>query len=398
MSEVLKQPAVIGTPELKLKRSTLASYLPAALALGGAVALTLLRIETGGERFIGDVSLMMLALACYLTAAVFHLTDLYAPSKLFQRLGLWAATLGVFFNAASWGVRWVAAFDREWAIHISQGTPMPWIWRYVPFANLYDLSLAFAFGAGITTLLIAHRPNFRFLGAISLPLAALILVLARFIGGELINLPPVLDSYWRPIHVGIASLSYGIALVCFAVAVVYLLKDGVKTEAMAVWSSIFAFSVFASISAFSVFAPSTFGTYASSLFLPPRFPLPLRADIPYVGWLIVLSGLLLAGVIGAFLSYLYNQSEKGRRVGHVLLKAALVTQALAVVLLVWQVKSLPNIAVCAAGERPAGTACIDQARFYKFGVWMAQQDGLSPDQIASIAPAKLEAEAARFVR
>jgi len=398
MSEVLKRPAVVGTGGLKLKKLGLASYLPAALALGGAVALTFLRIETGGDRFISDVSLMMLALACYLAAAVFHLTDLYAPSTLFQRLGLWSATLGVFFNAASWGVRWVAAYDREWSIHVTQGTPMPWVWRYVPFANLYDLSLAFAFGAGITTLLIAHRPNFRFLGAVSLPLAALILVLARFIGGELINLPPVLDSYWRPIHVGIAALSYGIALVCFAVAVVYLLKDGVKTEGMAVWSSLFSFSVLASVGGFSVFAPSTFGTYASSLFLAPRMPLPLRADIPYVGWAMVLSGLLLAGVVGCFLAYLYGGSEKGRRVGHHLLKAALVAQALSVVLLVWQVRTLPQVAPCAAGERPAGTACVDEGRFYKFGVWMAQQDGLTPQQIATIDPAKLQGEAARFVR
>ncbi|HZI18864.1 MAG TPA: cytochrome c biogenesis protein CcsA [Pyrinomonadaceae bacterium] len=398
MSEVLKQPAVVGAGGLKLERPGFVSYLPALLSLGGAVALTLWRIEAGGERFISDVSLMMLALACYLGAAVFHLTDLYAPSKLFQRLGLWSATLGVFFNAASWGVRWVAAYDREWAIHIEQGTPMPWVWRYVPFANLYDLSLAFAFGAGITTLFIAHRPNFRFLGAVSLPLAALILVLARFIGGDLINLPPVLDSYWRPIHVGIAALSYGIALVCFAVAVVYLLKDGLKTEAMAIWSSVFAVSVFASIGGFSVFAPGTFGTYASSLFLAPRMPLPLRADIPYVGWALVLSGLLLAGVVGCFLAYLYRGSEQGRRVGHHLLKAALVAQALAVVLLVWQVKTLPEVAPCAAGESPAATACIDTARFYKFGVWMAQQDDLTPQQIAAIDPVRLEAEAARFIR
>src|SRR5205085_5952202 len=124
----------------------------------------------------------------------------------------------------------------------------------------YDLSLAFAFGAGFATLLFARREKFRVLAAFSLPLAALILTLARFIGNEFIDLPPVLDSYWRPIHVGIASLSYGISLVCFAVAVIYLLKDGVKTEAMAIWSSIFGIAIFATISKFSVFAPATFGT------------------------------------------------------------------------------------------------------------------------------------------
>ena len=55
----------------------------------------------------------------------------------------------------------------------------PWIFRYIPFANLYDLSLAFAFGAGITTLLLANRKNFQFLSAFTLPLAALILTLAQ---------------------------------------------------------------------------------------------------------------------------------------------------------------------------------------------------------------------------
>src|ERR671926_560925 len=254
MSRVLKQLAVGMLPDVEIKSSSLTSYLPAALALGGAVALTLLRFYAGGQGFISDGALMMLALACYLLAAVFHLTNLYAPSSLFQKLGLWGAGVGVFFNLASWGVRWIAAYDIELEVIRRQGgTEMPWFSRYIPFANLYDLSLAFAFGAGLATLLIAHRKNFRFLGAISLPIASLILVLARFIGSEIVNLPPVLDSYWRPIHVGVASLSYGVALVCFAVAVVYLLKDRVKTEAFAIWSSIFALAVLAFISRGSVF-------------------------------------------------------------------------------------------------------------------------------------------------
>src|SRR5919112_5887821 len=231
MSRVLKQSAVGMLPDVEIKASSLTSYLPTALALGGAVALTLLRFYAGGQHFITDGALMMLALACYLLAAVFHLTDLYAPSELFQKLGLWGATGGVFFNLASWGVRWITAYDIELEVIRRQGgAEMPWFFRYIPFANLYDLSLAFAFGAGATTLLIAHRKNFRFLGAVSLPLASLILILARFIGDDILGLQPVLDSYWRPIHVGIASLSYGIALVCFATAVTYLLKDGVKTE------------------------------------------------------------------------------------------------------------------------------------------------------------------------
>src|SRR5687768_16152916 len=158
MSRVLKQSALPALPEVEFSASSLASYAPTALALGGAVGLTLLRFYSGGQGFISDGALMMLALACYLLAAVFHLTDLYAPSPLFQRLGLWGATAGVFFNLASWGVRWITAYDIELEVIRRQGgAEMPWFFRYIPFANLYDLSLAFAFGAGLATLLIAHR-------------------------------------------------------------------------------------------------------------------------------------------------------------------------------------------------------------------------------------------------
>src|SRR2546421_8287347 len=97
----------------KPKNSSLLSYLPAALVIVGSVLLVLLRIQMGGEHFISDGALMMLALAAYLTAAVFHLTNLYAPSNWAQKLGLWCATAGVFCNLSSWGVRWIAAGDKE---------------------------------------------------------------------------------------------------------------------------------------------------------------------------------------------------------------------------------------------------------------------------------------------
>src|SRR5918912_569080 len=144
MSEVLKQPALAGAPELKFGPSSLKAYGPAAPAVDGA--------------------LMMLALASYMIAAVFYLLNIYAPAQVYQRIGLWGATAGVVFNLSSWLVRWYAAYDAETSVLASQGvTPdkYPWVFRYIPFANLYDLSLAFAFGAGITTLLIGHRKSFR---------------------------------------------------------------------------------------------------------------------------------------------------------------------------------------------------------------------------------------------
>jgi len=380
--EVLEQPLIIAEDSSDTGVETFSSFLPAALAIGGSFLLVSARINFGGERFISDGALMMLALASYLIAAVFYFTNLYAPFKFAERLGLWAATLGVFFNLSSWLVRWVGAYDRELDIFIGQGrsaADMPWAFRYVPFANLYDLSLAFAFGAGITTLLVMRRKHFRFISALSLPLAAIVLVLARFIGSEFIDLPPVLDSYWRPIHVGIASLSYGIALVCFAVAVLYLLKDGVRIEKMSIWTTIFSLAVFATISKFSVFSLSTFGTYTASTFAGgSRLSLPLRADIPYVGLFLISAAVLLVMAAISFAKDINSEDEKLRRAGHWFLRTALVVQAAGIGMLVYQVKSIQNV-----------LAQINPAGYERFAVWMLQQESVPQAQINQIPSQQL---------
>lgn len=374
--DVLNQPIALGAED-ETGHIGARSYLPAMLAIGGPLLLAALRISFGGEGFITNEALMMLALGCYLTAAVFYLTNFYAPFRFAERLAMWAATLGVFFNLSSWLVRWIATYERELRIFIEQGrsaADMPWAFRYVPFANLYDLSLAFAFGAGITTLLVMRRPQFRMVAALSLPLATIILVLARFIGGEIIDLPPVLDSYWRPIHVGVASLSYGIALVCFAAAVLYLLKDGLKAENMAIWTGIFALSVFATISKFSIFSPATFGRYTASTFVgESRLSLALRADIPYVGWLIAAAAALLLGSILAFARFSGAGDEKARRAGHWLLRLALIVQAAGIGMLVYQIKTLRDV-----------LGSIDTAQYERFAVWMLQQENVPQLQINQI--------------
>jgi cytochrome c-type biogenesis protein CcsB len=384
MSQVLTANEIRETKKFGLLNF---QYLPAILAIVGAFAMLFLRLEIGAN-FISDGALMMLALACYILAALFQLTNLYAPSQMAERIGLWTGTLGVFFNLSSWLVRWVGAYDREiLKLKESGNAVTPWMFRYIPFANLYDLSIAFAFGAGIATLLLANRKHFQFLSAFTLPLAAIILTLARFIGGEFIDLPPVLDSYWRPIHVGVASLSYGVALVCFAVAVIYLLKDKVKVEAMAIFASIFSLGVIATVSKFSVF---TEFVYRAGLFVPSSsgakpFSAPFRIDIPFVGETLVLSGILLVGVIISFLLYLYQNNEAAKKAGHILLKLALVTQVLAIAFLVSGIKSAPDVY-----PKLQTQLAQNPNHYLTAGREIASKQGLSAQEFAALTPLQFE--------
>ncbi|HMT08589.1 MAG TPA: cytochrome c biogenesis protein CcsA [Pyrinomonadaceae bacterium] len=358
------------------------SWIPTILIFVGSFAMLGLKHQFG-DAFIGDGALMMLALAAYILAALFQLTNLYAPSAMSEKIGFFAASLGVFFNLSSWLVRWIAAYDHEIAIMRESGNmASPWIFRYIPFANLYDLSLAFAFGAGIASILFAKRKNFRVLTAFTLPLAALILSLARFIGNEFIDLPPVLDSYWRPIHVGVASISYGITLVCFAVAVIYLLKDRVKVEALAWWSCLFGLNVIATVSKFSVF---TEFVYRAGLFVPNAigkkpFSAPFRLDMPYVGPALAVAGVLLLGVMIAYGIYLLKGSGAAKTVGSVLLKVAFVAQIVSLGLLVNGIKTTDNVLPKLQAQLAA-----DQSQFVTAGMAIADTQQMSAAEMSALS-------------
>lgn len=370
------------------------SYLPVILVFVGAFIMLAMKIQLGAS-FVSDGALMMLALGSYILAALFQLTNLYAPSTMSEKIGYWGAGLGVFFNLSSWLVRWVGAYNHEIGIMRESGNmASPWIFRYIPFANLYDLSLAFAFGAGITTLLFARRSHFRILTAFTLPLAALILTLARFIGDEFIDLPPVLDSYWRPIHVGVASLSYGIALVCFAVAVIYLLKDKVKVEAMAIWSSIFAVAVIATVSKFSVLTGLVYraGLFVENIEGKKPFSAPFRLEIPYAGPLLAFAAILLIGAAISFAVYIYQQNENAKTFGHYFLKLALIAQIVSLGFLVSGIKNTTDVYPKLKAQLAA-----DPYQYTVAGMAIAENQQMSVQELSQLKPVQYDQMGRNYV-
>ena len=306
------------------RKSLITNFLPAILPLIGAFLMLAARIKLGASAVPADGTLVVVGLLCYITAAAALMTNFWAPIGFLQRLGLWTASLGFFFNLSGWLVRWVAAGDKEnWIRMTNQITGeyhFWWFFSYIPFANLYDLSVAFAFGAAFATLLVSNRENTRFVGAFSFPLIALILLMAVFIGSSFIELPPVLDSYWRPIHVGVASMSYGVALVSFALSVVYLIKDGVKSEAMAIAVAAFflvGYVVVWMMGGFKAFDPLSFN-YGFNAVLTGEHGMTnsgARVALPGVGALHALSLLTLIGMAVCFLIYFFKNNEGAQRKG-----------------------------------------------------------------------------------
>ena len=382
-----------AAPQLDLRRPAIMNFLPALWPIVGAILMLMARRQMGYGNFIDDGALLVIALLCYIFAAAMHLTDLFAPIQGLPKVAVWTASLGFFFNLSSWLVRWVNMGDKEAWTRMTDHEGVYhawWFFSYIPLANLYDLSIGFAFGAACTMLLIEHRPNTRFVGAVALPLICLVLILAIFIGSEIGHLQPVLDSYWRPIHVGDAMISYGIALVSFACAVMYLLKDGVKPESMGVFTSLFTlanFLMFSNAFHFSTLSfrltpmrPTEGGTLASVS--------PLRVALPGVGPIVALSMLLLAIVTVAFLFYALKQNEQAKRFGHLALKASLVTQAVGLGVLFYQMKAVKNVG-----------ALVGTDQLHDLGKWLAGKDAatMPTEQLIQGANSWLQQSGGSFV-
>jgi ABC-type transport system involved in cytochrome c biogenesis permease subunit len=404
MSQAVKSinASMPAKPALGLGAFPLVNYLPAILPIVGAALMVLARVKLGASAVPNDGTLITLALLSYIFAAASLGTNLWAPIGFLQKLGVLTASLGFFFNLSSWLVRWVTAGDREnWVRMTNQITGEYhawWFFSYIPFANLYDLSIAFSFGAAFATLLVSHRENTRFIGAFSFPLIALLLLLAVFIGSNFIDLPPVLDSYWRPIHVGVASLSYGVALVSFVLAVMYLIKDGMKIESMAFASAIFIFIGFAGFSQsydhLGLFKENVpFGAISYRM-----IPVVLhskgamssgaRVEVPWVGEILTLTLLLMAAVAVCFWLYNHRNNESARTWGHRLLRASLIPQAAAIAMAFYQIDKLGVV----GGQ-------VGENQYFAVGKNLLRDKALNmpPEQIAAQGASFIQANAGALV-
>jgi hypothetical protein len=276
---------------------------------------------------------------------------------------MWLASVGLACNIASWGFRWYQAGDME---HWAQ-----WLWRYIPLANLYDITLAFVFVAVAFTLVIERKPKNAAVGAMALPVAALLLMLAVFLGNEQRTLQPILDSYWRPIHVGIAAVGYGVCLVSFGLAILYLIRDGVRMSAMAAWVA--GFGVFTYL--FLDHGSVLLGSYsASALVGVDAIPLlgggSLRVDVPGAGPALLAAFL---SILAAFATLVYGEfanRDDVRGFGMRLVLASIVVQVIAVSFVAWRVSSLDDVATRAAAVRPETLVLV--------GASMATNSGIDP--------------------
>ncbi len=94
-----------------------------------------------------------------------------------------------------------------------------------PFANMYEFSIAFAWGTLGAYLFFERRYHLRTLGLIALPIALLMLLYATTIPSTIEPLVPALqNNLLLTVHVAVAIVAYGSFSIAFGSALLYLLQ------------------------------------------------------------------------------------------------------------------------------------------------------------------------------
>ncbi len=94
-----------------------------------------------------------------------------------------------------------------------------------PFANMYEFSMAFAFGILAAYMWFERRYHQRILALVALPVALAMMGYAATIPAEIEPLVPALqNNLLLTVHVAVAIVAYGSFAIAFAAAILYLIQ------------------------------------------------------------------------------------------------------------------------------------------------------------------------------
>jgi cytochrome c-type biogenesis protein CcsB len=278
--------------------------------------------ERAGEKFL------FIALIAYLCASVLYgssvawrQADLLKGAVLFSRLGLGLHTLAIVTRWASSG--------------------------HAPLSDIYEMVLVFSWAVVVLHTWAEWKLKLPFLGAITLPIATLALILMQVLPNEIRPLVPALQSTWLQIHVTLAMLSYAGFTISFAVALLYLVKDGVTARNFLTWCTALVLAVYGTIVATSVNGNMALTMAAwdpvarEKVMLAPRQPLMVPLEM--LGWPFVIALVLAAATLLLNLQATFAEHpERWDRMVRWAFWAAFGAQALALALLLVKVNDGPH--------------------------------------------------------
>lgn len=272
----------------KAEQQPVAAGTSLIVGVGLAVAFLLfiafLNVVKSGS-LLTEPNLLYAALIFYGAAGALYLgfgvTGIGSYVK-FASLATWA---GLLANTGAVAHRWYMA-----------GHP--------PFASIYEMLLSFVWTLAALTLLAEKKFGVKVIGTVTMPVAIVGVVLMQLLPSDVHPLVPALQSTWLHVHVTLAMLAYAACALSFALALMFLIQDRMKTETFLAATSLFSvvtygfivFSRFEKWGGLSVIAWDE--PNKSEVFLSRG--VRLFVVIPDLGWLLLL---VLAAVAAPLVLY-----------------------------------------------------------------------------------------------
>jgi cytochrome c-type biogenesis protein CcsB len=248
------------------------------LAIAFLLFMAFLNVVKSGN-LLSETNLLFAALIFYGGAGALYLGFGVTGTESYVKFASLATWLGLIANTAAVAHRWYEA-----------GHP--------PFASVYEMLLSFVWTLAVLTLVAEKKYGVKVIGTVTMPVAIVGVVLMQLLRTDVHPLVPALQSTWLHVHVTLAMLAYAACALSFALAMMFLIQDKMKTETFLAVTGASTLAIYASLvlTRFEKWGGLNLVAWnpeqKSEVFLSKG--VRLFVTIPDLGWLMVLALLVVA--------------------------------------------------------------------------------------------------------
>ena len=281
-ARVETQPAATGTT------------LVVMVGLGVAFLLFMafLNVVKSGN-LLNESNLLYAALIFYAGAGTLYLGFGVTGTPAYVRFASLATWFGLLANTGAVAHRWYEA-----------GHP--------PFASIYEMLLSFVWTLAVLTLIAEKKYGVKVIGTVTMPVAIVGVVLMQLLRTDVRPLVPALQSTWLHVHVTLAMLAYAACALSFALAMMFLIQDKMKTETFLAATSIFSVATYLGVlTRFEKWGGLNLVAWnaeeKSEVFLSKG--VRLFVVVPDLGWMMLLVLATVAAPLALYLLWRKNHDE-----------------------------------------------------------------------------------------
>src|SRR5436853_7870476 len=216
-ARVEQQPAATGTTLIVM----------VGLGIAFLLFMAFLNVVKSGN-LLSESNLLYAALILYAGAGALYLGFGVTGTDSYVRFASLATWLGLAANTGAVAHRWYEA-----------GHP--------PFASIYEMLLSFVWTLAVLTLIAEKKFGVKVIGTVTMPVAIVGVVLMQLLRTDVHPLVPALQSTWLHVHVTLAMLAYAACALSFALALMFLIQDKVKSETFLAATSLATIATYAAI-------------------------------------------------------------------------------------------------------------------------------------------------------